>query len=230
MRRRLGIATSFEGPDTHGHSSLTTNAAGRLNARHTCWNVAWRQVFSEAGSQVPDRNWERMLSRTHIRVPPGDTRRLDLVVPGLSVAHGLPLFCDATCVFPIGVNGLARSGATNVDGGIVERAARDNDRTYREVTSSGLARLCCLGVEVYGRWSADVLELVPAMAWASADGLPQRVRAGTALALQRRWFGILGVAVQRALARGVLTQFGADLPESFAEHPPEVADLPASGN
>ena len=77
MRRRLGLATRFEGPDTHGHMRLTTNEDARLNARHTAWLVAWRQVFQEAGGHVPDRYVERMLCNTYIPVRPGDNRRLD---------------------------------------------------------------------------------------------------------------------------------------------------------
>ena len=66
MRRRLGIAVSFDGEDTHGHSSFRDNRNGRLNVRHTCLLAAWRQVFFEAGGAVPDRNVERMLHDTNI--------------------------------------------------------------------------------------------------------------------------------------------------------------------
>ena len=96
MRRRLGLAISSEGPDTHGLSSLATNIGARFHARHTRWLSSWRQVLSEAGGHFPDRNVERMLRNTHVPVPPEDSRRLDLVVPGLNVARGLPLFCDVT--------------------------------------------------------------------------------------------------------------------------------------
>ena len=41
---------------------------------------------------VPDSN----LANTHVLVHPDDLRRLDLVVPGLHVGRGLPLFCDVT--------------------------------------------------------------------------------------------------------------------------------------
>ena len=49
MRRRLGIAVSFEGPDAHGHASLATNLGARMNARDTEYNAGWRQVMTEAG-------------------------------------------------------------------------------------------------------------------------------------------------------------------------------------
>ena len=68
--------------------------------------------------------------------------------------------------------GLARPGATLRDGALLERAHRDNDSNYPEVAAQGLGRLCCLSVEVYGRWGADPLDIVPAMARARAEGLP----------------------------------------------------------
>ena len=55
----------------------------------------------EAGGQVPDRNIERLLRNLHVPVPPDDLRRLDLIVPGLNVSRGRPLFCDATVLSPL---------------------------------------------------------------------------------------------------------------------------------
>ena len=80
IRRRLGIASCVDGPDPHGHAKLT-NRNGR-NARHITVVSAWRQVFIEAGGFVPDRNVERLLSSTHVRVPRHDMRRMDLVMTG----------------------------------------------------------------------------------------------------------------------------------------------------
>ena len=225
MRRRLGIATSFEGPDTHGHSSLTTNIGGRLNARHTCWNVAWRQVFSEAGGQVPDRNWERMLSRTHIRVPPGDTRRLDLVVPGLNVARGLPLFCDGTVLNPLTGTGQARPGTSNVGGRLLVQATAENNNTYHEVVSSGLGALYSLGAEVFGRWSSQAVTLLVELARERSRGIHPRLRRGTALGLQHRWAGILGIGLQRGVAHIVANDFGAFLVRTQLEPALCLADL-----
>ena len=100
VRRRLGLAVLFQGPDPHGFRRLADNTGARLHARHTVMIAAWRQVFHEAGGQVPDRNVERMMVWTHSPVPPGDQQRLDLVVPGLNVNRGLPLFCDVTILSP----------------------------------------------------------------------------------------------------------------------------------
>ena len=119
--------------------------------------AAWRQVFIEAGGSVPDRNVERMLRNTHVPVPPGDTRRLDLIVSGLGVERGLPLFCDVTCVSPISARGFARPGTSTIDGALLRDAARDNDDTYSEVLRTGLGKLLCLGCDVFGRWGGDAV-------------------------------------------------------------------------
>ena len=60
LRHRLGLAINFEG-DLHGYRRLTSNHGARLNARHKILLSAWKQVFAEAGGQVPDRNIERMI-------------------------------------------------------------------------------------------------------------------------------------------------------------------------
>ena len=166
MRRRLGIAVSFEHDDVHGHTCFRDNTGGRLNARHTILVAAWRQVFIEAGGRVPDRNVERMLNNTNLPVPSWDERRIDLLVPGLNVHRGLPLFCDVTVVTPITCTGTGepRPGTSNRGGSLLEHAEADNDATYAIVTESGLGHLLCMGSEVFGRWSRQCVDLVPALA------------------------------------------------------------------
>ena len=188
VRRRLGIAIMVDGADVHGHARLCDNFGARWNARHSGILAAWRQVFMEAGGHVPDRNVERMLRTTHIPTDVDDNRRLDIIVPGLSVARGRPLFCATAIVTPISRTGRPRPGTSNRGGRLLEEAERGNNNTYHEVDSSGLGALYSLGAEVYGRWSAQCVELVPALARERARGLHPRVRRGTALGLQHRWW------------------------------------------
>ena len=226
MRRRLGIAISFEGPDPHGHGSLTTNEEARLNARHTSWLVGWRQVMTEAGGNVPDRNVERMLRNTHVPVPPADTRRLDLVVPGLNVARGLPLFCDVTVLCPLTQSGQPRAGTSNAGGRLLVDATAENDRTYRVVTDSGLGGLYSLGATVFGRWSTQAVKLLPELARERSRGLHPRLRKSTALGLLHRWSGILSIALQRGVSHIIANDFGADLVRTQLEPALDLADLP----
>ena len=226
MRFRLGVATNFEGPDPHGFRRLADNRGGRLHARHTGMLAGWRQIFAEAGGHVPDRNIERMLRDTHVPVEPTDARRLDCIVPGLNVAGGLPLFCDVTVISPVSRNGEPRPGTSNRGGGLLEQATTDNNETYRPVTDSGVGALFCLGCEVYGRWGQQSIDLVQRLVRERTRMLHPRVRRGTALSLQHRWWGILSVALQKAVAHAILRESGADLPDTLLEPIPGLADLP----
>ena len=226
VKFRLGLAVSFDGPDPHGFQHLADNRGGRLNARHSGMLAGWRQVLVEAGGQIPDRNVERMLHNTHVPVPAGDMRRLDLVVPGLNVDRGLPLFCDVTVISPVSRNGRPRAGTSNRGGRLLEVANEDNTATYRPVVQSGLGALYCLGCEVYGRWGEPCIRLMHALVRERARMLHPRVRRGTALCLQHRWWGILSVTLQKAVARAILREAGEDLYESLLEPIPGLADLP----
>jgi len=228
MRSRLGLTVCLNGPDPHGHRRCADNLGARINARHTAMIAAWRQVLVEAGGQIPDRNVERVLARTHVPVPPGDLRRLDLVVPGLNVARGLPLFCDVTVLSPVARNGTPRPGTSNRAGALLEDAERENNSTYAPVIASGLGALFCLGCEVYGRWGKQCADLLPLLAREKSRGFHPRLRRGIALGYLNRWSGLLAVALQKAVSVARLRDEGADLPTTLLEEAPGVADLPAS--
>ena len=235
LRLRLGLPLPHSGTrcegcnavlDPFGYHRLACNFAGRAHARHFGLVQGWRQVFVEAGGSVPRRNVERLLRDTPIVVPATDTRRLDLVVPGTGIFRGVPLLCDATCVSPVTRRGFARPGCLTIDGGAVAAATAQCRRDYHEVLSSDAARLLCLGVEVFGRWGTDVLDTVPALARERARGLPRQVRLGTQHRLLRRWWGLLGLSAQRAVARAALRERDADLVDATLEPAPACGDLP----
>ena len=236
LRRRLGLATgstdyACEGCgaalDPFGFHRCACTRSGRHNARHFGVLQAWRQVFQESGNSIPRRNVERLLRNTHVPCDRRDARRLDLIVAGSSIARGLPLFCDVTVVSPISANGRARGGCTRADGGALDAARRVNNRTYSEVSTSGVARLCALDVETFGRWGADPLWIVPALARERTRGLPTAVRAGTRARLSHRWWSLLSAAVQRQVAAECMRTAGADLGVDVGEPAPCFAELPA---
>ena len=226
VRFRLGLAVHFDGPDAHGFRRLADNTGGRLNARHSGMLAAWRQVLVEAGAAIPDDRVERMLRRTHVPVPAEDGRRLDIIAPGLNVAHGLPLFIDVTVLSPVSRNGQPRPGTSNRGGRLLEIADVDNQLTYEPVVDSGLGALYCLGCEVYGRWGKPCVDLVQAMVREKTRMLHPRIRRGTALGLQHRWWGILSISLQKAVAHAMLEDEGGDLYETLLEPIPGYADLP----
>ena len=236
LRLRLGLPIGHDGSrcegcrtllDAYGYHRITCPRTARLHTRHTGIRPAWRQVFVEAGGSVPRRNIERLLRNCNVPIATGFQRRLDLVVSGLGVARGLPLLCDITCVSPVTGSGEARGGSLTIDGGAVAAAARRcHTVDYPEVAGSRAARLYCLGVEVFGRWGQESIQLVRALGRAYAASLPLRVRRSTHLRMLRRWWGLLGVTVQRTVARAAHRGTGADLAEGLLERPPRLAELP----
>ena len=225
VKHRLGLAVLFDGVDSHGHHNLASGDGGRTNARHTGLVHIWRQIFIEAGGQVPDRNVERLLRNSHIPVPPDDLRRLDLIVPGLNVHRGLPLFCDVTILSPITRKGHARSGTSNRGGALFTRAERDNRATYHEVLDTGLGALFCLACETYGRFNSSCTDLIEMLAREKTRGLHPRVRKELMQGSIRRWFSLLTMSLQRAVAIAITRGAGADLPTTLLEPVPLLSDL-----
>ena len=225
VRMRIGLAICIDGPDPHGYYRLADSYGGRTHARHKAVIAAWRQVFIEAGGDVPDQNVERMLRRTHVPVQQDSQLRMDLVVPGLNVAEGLPFFCDVTVLSPLTHYGRPRPGTSNAGGRLLERAHSENDSTYEAVTRSGLGSLQCLGFEVFGRWGKQSAELLPKLARGKARAMHPRLRKGAALAYQRRWAGLISIGLMKAVATSARRGEGADLATTLLEPLPCFADI-----
>ena len=211
--------------DLRGYHRITCTRSARLHTRHKGLIRAWLQIFAEAGAAVPRRNVERMLRDTPVPVPAGDQRRLDMVVSGTGLFRGLPLLCDVFCVSPITGLGRARSGCLTVNGGAVESAARRCRETdYPEVDKSGVAKLCALGVEIFGRWGQETIDIVNGLIQERCVGLPQRIRVASSQRLSRRWWGLLGLATQRIVVQAIFRSASADLPCELSEPFPAPAD------
>ena len=94
-----------------------------------------------------------------------DTRRLEVVVDGLSLFGGVQLAVDTTVVSALHANGEARRNAARRDGVALEAARRRKERTYPELTArGGWAKLVVLGVAVGGRWSSETRSFLSKLA------------------------------------------------------------------
>ena len=82
-----------------------------------------------------------------------------------------------------------------------------------------------LGCEVCGRWGEPCIKLMHALVRERTRLLHPRVRRGTVLGLQHRWWGILSTGLQKAVAMCILREGGADLQVSLLEPVPGIADL-----
>jgi hypothetical protein len=217
-----GIQTTL---DIHGHYRSACDRTARLYARHRLLVSGWRQELQEAGRQVPVRKIKRLLRDIHLQLLSGDGRRMDILTTGTSVARGLPIFGDITCVSPISGHGLARAGATTIDGVILHNARQENQNNYPEVDETGL-RLYCVDVEVFGRWREDSLPLVRDLARERYRTLPPAIAQASRTARLRRWRGLLIAKIQRTVSPNILRWAGSDLTESVLDPPPGLTDLP----
>ena len=135
-------------------------------------------------------------------------------------------FCDVAFLTPLSATGEPRSGTSKQCGSFLEHATAQNYDTYIEVIAPGLGQLLCLGNEVYGRWSQQCVDLIPALARERCRGLHPRIRRGVALFSQHRGWGLVGVGFQKAVAHAVLNvQVGADLLNTQLEPVPPRANV-----
>ena len=129
--------------------------------------------------------------------------------------------CDATMVSALTSRGAATARAADVDGAAIGRAERKKRRRYPELLNSPFGRLVVLACEVGGRWSDTSLRFVAGLAKHKARAAPALLRSSARAAWLSRWWGLLSVAAQSALAStltgdGVLALGG---PAGFDEVP-----------
>ncbi len=112
--------------------------------------------------------------------------------------------------------------AATTDGGVLRRAVAVKQRKYQDVHASRQACLLVLGCETYGRWCEDALHIVRELAALKAQEAPPLLRGCAHYAWSNRWWGLVGVGVQRAIAESLLRHGGADLQPNAptAPHPP----------
>ena len=94
------------------------------------------------------------------------------------------------------------------------------------MVASPQAALVVLGCEVYGRWSDDAVKLLREMAALKAQEAPSLLRGCAHHAWASRWWALVGVGTQRAIAEALLRHAGSDLQTCApASAPPPLADL-----
>jgi len=153
--------------------------------------------------------------------PVTDRRAIELVALGLPLYNGLPLACDVTVASPLRADGTARPRAAAEPGTALAHREDDKLHRYPELAASARVRLVVLAGEVGGRWSATAAWLLRRLAAHKAAEAPPALRRGTALALERRWWGLLAVATQDALASTLLN----DAPKLLHGRPPATPHL-----
>ena len=123
------------------------------------------------------------------------------------------------------VAGLTYIGfnAARIDGATFAQARRDKQVTYPEFFEED-CRIAfrVLACEVGGRFSPECGDLVSRLVEHKASQQPAPLRGSFRVILHRRWWGLLSVAVQRAVAYNLA---GADWPGSGLKELPGLEEL-----
>ena len=109
--------------------------------------------------------------------------------------------------------------------GVAIRGAEERKRArYPELVTSEVCRLVVLACETGGRWSEECVDPVRHLASRKASDAPDVLRASLFQAWSARWWGILSVAAQDALAAS-LGEALVCLPEGFDGEAPLLGDV-----
>ena len=114
--------------------------------------------------------------------------------------QGLPLVCDASLVSPVKANGIPRPRAAHEPGIAIANIEDVKATTYPELVSSTQCKFLVLAGEVGGRWSATTCQLLRDLAAAKSQHAAPRLRKSAAFAWENRWWSMISVATQNALA------------------------------
>ena len=156
------------------------------------------RILREAGARVVENCFLRDTALPGISA--SDGRRLELVATGLPLLQGVPLGIDTTMVSPLHSDGTVWAGADVRAGTAIARGEREKDRTYPELVDSPVLRLVTLAGETGGRWSEATAFLLRQLAQARGRDAPRRLRLSATLGWEQRWWAMLSVAAQSALA------------------------------
>ena len=197
LRQPLPLCRNTCGP-THGCGGLACPRTGLLARRAKIVEHAWVRVAREAlgaDGQVYLQQW--LAHTTAPNVGAEDRRRLDLVVYG-ATPHG----CDATLVSPLTRTGHPQPCTVTIDAAALRVAERRKHAAYPELARAGPQKLVVLGSEVGGRWNEGARSFVRQLVRESPAS--PAIRAAAAAGWTRRWWSMLSVAVQQAVASTAL--------------------------
>ena len=169
--------------DPHGHHRAACARSGALAHRGFAVESAVARVCREGGGRVATN---RMIRDLDLAIPSaGDSRRIEVIVDGLSLFGGAQLAVDATMVSPVRADGLPREGAAAGDGVALTTARQRKQRTYPELSGhQHWCRLVVLATEVGGRWSLETRDYLRALAGDPARSEPPLLRkSGTSMAV-----------------------------------------------
>ena len=179
---------------------------GRVSKRAVVQEQALCQVLREAGATARRQPFLRDLAVPGVAAD--DARQLDVVASGLPVYGGRTLVLDATLRSPLTGAGHVRFDAHAEDGATFPRARVDKEHKYPELLTQELRiKFIVAAAEVGGRYNDEVVDLVRQLVAHRASRFAPALRQSMRVILARRYWGILSVATQRAVAQCVANPF-----------------------
>lgn len=127
-------------------------------------------------------------------------------------------------VSPLNRGGQPTRRSHEVDGAALQAAAERKHRRYHEFLRPGPQRLLVLAAEVGGRLHPDCRYLVQRLVATRLPRAPAAVRSSLAAGLRRRWWSLLGIAIQRGVAATALGNDWLQPPIAQGQEP-SLADL-----
>ena len=176
--------------------------SGRVRSRAAPLERAFMGIAREAGARC---RWQPLVRTLNLGPPgeqcaQGDQRQLDFAAFGSDAFGGLPICADATLVSPISADGIPHPGCVTDPDAVFDPAERQIRVDYGDIARGGRAHLFCLASGVGGRWNETALGFVRALVRVHVRPQPAVLRQSVALALTRRWWAVLSVARDEALA------------------------------
>ena len=163
------------------------------------------------------------LRNMRIGVDPKDLRRVEFAVYNLK--FGPPLLCDVTQVSPLDQNGNPHPKCAAKAGVCIEVAENRKISTYREAAQdAGQVKLETLACEIGGRWSTNCVKWVGMLAKHKASSDLPHLKRASEFAWHSRWWSLLSVAAQRALALS-LTEVQSEAIKPYAGFEPRVGEI-----
>jgi len=188
--------------DPFGVHLLSCMRSGAVQRRAASLERAFMGICVEARGRC---RWKPLVRDLNFG-PPGellaaeDTRQLDFACFGLPVFGGMPLAVDATIVSPISAEGVPHAGCALDADEVFASAEAAIARDYGDVARGGRAALLCLASSVGGRWNGASRSLIRQLVEHHAREQPSVLRRSVELALTRRWWAVLSIARDEALA------------------------------
>ena len=229
LRRRLRLPGCGGALDALGDHAAACPRSGLLARRAPLIEQAWVRVAREAlgpEARVVPQQW--LAHTTAPGVAADDRRRLDFVLYG-ATRLGEALCCDVTLVSPLRRNGRPQPRAAEHDGAVLAGARRRRETRYPELAGPGPQRLVVLACEVGGRFGSEAFDLVRRLVRVRSLRAPAALRCSAAVA-QRRWWGLLGVALQRAVVSTLLGGAWLSPAQPAADAAPDLGDVLGLGD